>query len=333
MKITNETKIGALASIAITLLFLGFNFLKGKDLFSHSRKYYAIFKNVDGLELSNSVSIKGLNVGSVYAIKATDKDIDGILVTISMKQDVNIPKNSVCTINSGLINSSNIIIIKGDATEVLQDGDTLLSQDKSGLLSEVQGRLAPVMKSLDKTLGSLDSLVRQITLLFNPDVKNNFATIISNLAKSSASLQIMLNDRTSALAHTMVHLDSFTNNLASNNQRITGTLDNLEKTTSKLANAKIDETLESAQNAMNSLKDAINKVNSPNGTVGLLLNDKRLYQNLESTTRSLNILLDDLRMHPKRYVNISVFGSKDKKGPLMAPLNDTSSNSNPPTKK
>src|SRR5450432_77139 len=333
MKITNETKIGALASIAITLLFLGFNFLKGKDLFSHSRKYYAIFKNVDGLELSNSVSIKGLNVGSVYAIKATDKDIDGILVTISMKQDVNIPKNSVCTINSGLINSSNIIIIKGDATEVLQDGDTLLSQDKSGLLSEVQGRLAPVMKSLDKTLGSLDSLVRQITLLFNPDVKNNFATIISNLAKSSASLQIMLNGRTSALAHTMVHLDSFTNNLASNNQRITGTLDNLEKTTSKLANAKIDETLESAQNAMNSLKDAINKVNSPNGTVGLLLNDKRLYLNLESTTRSLNILLDDLRMHPKRYVNISVFGSKDKKGPLMAPLNDTSSNSNPPTKK
>jgi len=333
MKISNETKIGALTSIAIVLLILGFNFLKGKDLFSHSRKYYAIFKNVDGLELSNSVSIKGLNVGSVYAIKATDKDIDGILVTISMKQDVNIPKNSICTINSGLINSANIIIIKGDATEVLQDGDTLRSQDKSGLLSEVQGRLAPVMKSLDRTLGSLDSLVRQITLLFNPDVKNNFATIISNLAKSSASLQIMLNDRTSALAHTMVHLDSFTNNLASNNQRITGTLDNLEKTTNKLANAKIDETLESAQNAMNSLKDAINKVNSPNGTVGLLLNDKRLYLNLESTTRSLNILLDDLRLHPKRYVNISVFGSKDKKGPLMAPLNDTSTNSIPPNKK
>ena len=81
------------------------------------------------------------------------------------------------------------------------------------------------------------------------------------------------------------------------------------------------------------VKDALNKVNSPNGALGLLLNDKKLYTNLESTTRSLNILLDDLRMHPKRYVNISVFGSKDKKGPLMAPLNDTSANSNPPTKK
>ena len=95
----------------------------------------------------------------------------------------------------------------------------------------------------------------------------------------------MLNERTSSLAHTMIHLDSFTNNLASNNQRITGTLDNLEKTTGKLANAKIDETLQSAQEAMNSLKDAINKINSTNGTMGLLLNDKKLYQNLENTTQ------------------------------------------------
>jgi phospholipid/cholesterol/gamma-HCH transport system substrate-binding protein len=141
----------------------------------------------------------------------------------------------------------------------------------------------------------------------------------------------MLNERTSSLAHTMVHLDSFTNNLASNNQRITGTLDNLEKTSGKLANAKIDETLQSAQEAMSSLKDAINKINSTNGTMGLLLNDKKLYQNLENTTRSLNILLDDFRLHPKRYVHVSVFGGKDKNPPLMVPLNDTSANS--PNKK
>jgi phospholipid/cholesterol/gamma-HCH transport system substrate-binding protein len=326
MKITNETKIGALTSIAIVLLILGYNFLKGKDLFTHSRKIYAIFKNVDGLELSNSVSIKGLNVGSVYAIKATDKNIDGILVTISMKQDVNIPKNSVATINSGLINSSDIIIKKGDATEYIDDGDTLMTLEKGNILTEFQASLNPVVGTLNGTLGSLDSLIRVVGSLFNPAVKDNFTAIIGNLAKSSASLQILLNDRTSSLARSMNHLDSFTNNLASNNQRITGTLDNLEKTTAKLSNAKINETLESAQGAMNALKDAINKVNSPNGTMGLLLNDKKLYLNLENTTRSLNILLDDLRLHPKRYVNISVFGSKDKKGPLMAPLNDTTAN-------
>ena len=332
MKVTNETKIGALTSIAIVLLILGFNFLKGKDLFSHSKKIYAVFRNVDGLELSNTVSIKGLNVGNVYAIKATDKNINGILVTISMKQDVNIPKNSVASINSGLINSSTIVINKGDASEYIQDGDTLSTIEKGSILNEFQSSLNPVISTLNSTLGSLDSLIQVVGSMFNPAVKNNFTSIIANLARSSASLQIMLNDKTSSLARSMVHLDSFTNNLASNNQRITGTLDNLEKTTNKLANAKIDETLQSAQATMNSLKDAINKVNSTDGTMGLLLNDKKLYLNLENTARSLNILLDDLRMHPKRYVSISVFGKKDKGNKLMAPLNDTST-VNPPKNK
>jgi len=324
MKISNETKIGALTSIAIVLLILGFNYLKGKDLFEHSKKIYAIFKNVDGLELSNSVSIKGLQVGTVYAIKATDKNIDGILITISMKKDVNIPKNSIALIDAGLINSSTIIIKKGDATDFVQDGDTLETLSKGSLLAEFQGSLSPVMKNLNGTLSSLDSLIQVVGSLFNPAVKDNFSSIVANLARSSASLQIMLNDRTSALAHSMNHLDSFTNNLAKNNQHITNTLDNLDKTTGKLSNAKIDETLKSAQDAMNSLKDAINKINSTNGSLGLMLNDKKLYLNLESTTRSLNILLDDLRAHPKRYVNISVFGKKDKGNYLTAPLNDTS---------
>jgi phospholipid/cholesterol/gamma-HCH transport system substrate-binding protein len=248
-----------------------------------------------------------------------------------MKKDVNIPKNSVAFINSGLISSSNIIIKKGDATDYIQDGDTLASIEKGSVISEFQASLSPVVVTLNGTLGSLDSLIQVVGSLFNPQVKNNFTSIIGNLAKSSASLQAMLNDRTSSLARSMVHLDSFTNNLAGNNQRITGTLENLEKTTAKLSNAKIDETLESAREAMTSLKDAINKVNSTNGTIGLLLNDKKLYLNLANTSRSLNILLDDLRTHPKRYVSVSVFGKKDSGKPLTAPLNDTST-VNPPTK-
>lgn len=323
MKISNETKIGALTAIAIALLILGFNFLKGKDLFEHSKKIYAVFKSVEGLETSNSVKIKGLEVGSVYTISPVNKNVDGIVVAISMKKDVNIPKNSIAIIDAGLIGSADIIIKKGDSRDLINDGDTLTTQEKGNLLSEVQSNISPVVSRLSSTLGSLDSLIRVIGGLFDPTVKNNFAAIIANLARSSASLQVILNEKTGALAHSMVHLDSFTNNLANNNQRITGTLDNLEKTTGKLANAKIDETLKSAQDAMTSLNNAVNKMNSTSGTLGLLLNDKKLYQNLESTTRSLNTLLDDLRVHPKRYVNISVFGKKDKSGPLSAPLSDS----------
>jgi phospholipid/cholesterol/gamma-HCH transport system substrate-binding protein len=331
MKISNETKIGALTAFAIALLILGFNFLKGKDLFEHSKKIYAVFKNVEGLENSNSVNIKGLQVGTVYAISPTDKDVDGIVVAISMKKDVNIPKNSVAIINAGFISSANIIIKKGDATEYLNDGDTLSTQEKGNILSEVQSNISPVVERLSSTLESLDSLIRVVGGLFDPSVKNNFGSIIANLARSSASLQVILNEKTGALAHSLVHIDSFTSNLNRNNERINGTLDNLEKTTNKLANAKIDETLKSAQDAMNSLKDAVNKINSTNGTLGLLVNDKKLYQNLESTTRSLNTLLDDVRVHPKRYFTITVFGKKEKSGPLSAPLNDSTGNS--PTQK
>ena len=331
MKISNETKIGALTAIAIALLILGFNFLKGKDLFEHSKKIYAVFKNVEGLENSNSVNIKGLQVGTVYAISPTDKDVDGIVVAISMKKDVNIPKNSVAIINAGFISSANIIIKKGDATEYLNDGDTLSTQEKGNILSEVQSNISPVVERLSSTLESLDSLIRVVGGLFDPSVKNNFGSIIANLARSSASLQVILNEKTGALAHSLVHIDSFTSNLNRNNERINGTMANLEKTTNKLANAKIDETLKSAQDAMNSLKDAVNKINSTNGTLGLLVNDKKLYQNLESTTRSLNTLLDDVRVHPKRYFTITVFGKKEKSGPLSAPLNDSTGNS--PTQK
>ena len=198
MKVTNETKIGALTSIAIVLLILGFNFLKGKDLFSHSKKIYAVFRNVDGLELSNTVSIKGLNVGNVYAIKATDKNINGILVTISMKQDVNIPKNSVASISSGLINSSTIVINKGDASDYIQDGDTLSTVEKGSILNEFQSSLNPVISTLNSTLGSLDSLIQVVGSLFNPAVKNNFTAIIANLARSSASLDQLTEEFTHA---------------------------------------------------------------------------------------------------------------------------------------
>jgi phospholipid/cholesterol/gamma-HCH transport system substrate-binding protein len=327
MKISNETKIGALTAIAIAVLILGFNFLKGKDILEHSRKIYAVFKNVEGMDVSNAVRINGLQIGSVSDINEADKDISGIVVTINLKKDVNIPKNSVAVINSGLISSSSIIITKGDATEYLNNRDTIATQNKLNLVSQVEKNINPIVAKLNGTLESLDSLVEVVGSMFDPKTKNNFSAILAHLAVSSASLQYLLNERTGALAQTLNNVDSFTGNLAKNNDHINKTLDNLQKTAEQLSNAKFGETVQSIQSAMNELKEAISKMNSTNGSLGLLLNDKKLYQNLESTSRSLNTLLDDLRLHPKRYVNISVFGRKDKSGPLTAPLSDSTSKS------
>lgn len=325
MKIANETKIGVLAVVAVTGLILGFNFLKGSSLFEHTKKIYAVFNNVEGMEVSNQVQVKGLTIGSVAAINESDKDLTrGIVVTIVLKKDVHIPKNSIGSINSGLISSSTIVIARGDDTQFLGDGDTLQTEQKANLLSQVQASVNPVILSLNGTLKSLDSLVKVVGTLFDPKLKNNLTSIVANLATSSASLQTLLNAQSGELAKALKNVDDFTGNLAKNNEHVTNTLQNLDKTSANLAAAKIPETLESLQSTVTELKGVVAKVNSPNGSLGLLLNDKKLYQNLEGTSRSLNILLDDVRVHPKRYVNISVFGRKDKSGPLMAPVDSSS---------
>src|SRR6185312_474438 len=324
MKIANETKVGVLAVIALAGLILGFNFLKGSNLFQHSKKLYALFDNVDGMEVSNAVQIDGLTIGNISAIGETDPDLSrGILVTITLKKNVNIPRNSVATLNPGLLQSPTIVIAKGDATKYLQNGDTLQTRKKPNIISQIQQNLDPIFAKLDGTLTSLDSLVEVIGGMFDPRTKNNFTAIIANMAGTTAELQKLLNTQTGYLAQSLRNLNDFTANLNKNNDHITQTLDNLDKTSANLASAKIPETVQNLNATLGDLRTAIGKINGNSGTLGLLMNDKRLYQSLEATSRSLNTLLDDFRLHPKRYVNISVFGKKDKSGPLMSPLPDS----------
>jgi phospholipid/cholesterol/gamma-HCH transport system substrate-binding protein len=324
MKIANETKVGLLAVIALAGLILGFNFLKGSSLFQHSKKLFALFNNVDGMQVSNEVQIDGLTIGTITKIDETDPDLSrGILVTITLKKDVHIPKNSIATLNPGLLLSPTLVIAKGDATDYLQNGDTLRTKQKTNIISQIQQNIDPIVGKLNGTLTSLDSLIEVIGTMFDPKTKNNFSTIVANMAGSSAELQKLLNTQTGYLAQSLKNLAEFTGNLDKNNDHINHTLDNIDKTSSNFASAKIPETVQNLNATLSDLRATIERINSTNGTMGLLINDKRLYQNMESTTRSLNTLLDDFRLHPKRYVNISVFGKKDKTGPLMSPLPDS----------
>src|SRR6185437_6449838 len=192
-KISNETKIGVLAVVALAALILGFNFLKGSSLFQHTKKLYAVFDNVEGLEVSNAVQIDGLSIGSITAINESDKDLsNGIVVTITLKKDVLIPRNSTAEISSGLISAATIVINKGYDKDFLVDGDTIETKKKANLLSQVQSSVNPVILKLGGTLSSLDSLIEVIGSMFDPRLKNNFSSIIANLANSTAELQKLL---------------------------------------------------------------------------------------------------------------------------------------------
>jgi phospholipid/cholesterol/gamma-HCH transport system substrate-binding protein len=319
MKISNETKVGALTAIAITVLILGFNYLKGKDI-SKAVKVYAVFPNVDKLQISNPVIINGLQVGKVADLQEKDKNLSGIVVTINITKDLNIPRNSVATLSSELLSTAQVNIFLGNGTNYLQNGDTLRTERSLGLTDKLQKSIDPALTNINKTLLSLDEILQKMNTILDPNTRNNLQGIIGNLAMSSKSLELLLNTESGMLAKSIGNLNTITSNFARNGPKIDSTFTNLQTATDKLSHAKIAEAIESIQRTMARLEAGIAKIDSKEGTLGLLLNDRQLYEEVRRTNRSLTILLDDLRVNPKRYINISLFGPKDKKGPLKAPL-------------
>ncbi len=329
MKITNETKIGALAVVAVTLLILGFNFLRGKKLFSHNMTLTGRFGNVNGLSNSNPVMINGLQVGTVYKISPT-KDMREILVDITITKDIDIPNNSIAIIKPSVLGTTTFEIKLGDAHTYLKNKDYIITEANAGIFNDVLKKVDPVLYELKGTLNSIDSFVMKLNNVVDPNAKNNIQTTLANLNRitgslvvSAASLQILLNTQTGSLAKTLNNLNSVTENLAANNGKISNVLTNLDKTATNLSQLNLKQTLDSLDATINSLKSIVTKFNNNSGTIGLLLNDPSLYRNLASTSNKLNLLLDDIRVNPKRYVNISVFGKKNTGSPLMVPLPDS----------
>jgi phospholipid/cholesterol/gamma-HCH transport system substrate-binding protein len=319
MKISNETKVGALTAIAITVLILGFNFLKGKGI-STSNKIYTVFPNVEGLAVSNPVFINGLQVGKVAAMQEKDRNLSGIVVTINLTKPINIPRNSVATLNSVLLGTTNVTIHLGQGTDYVLEGDTLRSERSLAFADKLQKSIDPALDNVNKTLASLDEVIQKLNMILDPNTRNNLQGIISSLANGAHSLEQLLNTETGMLAKSIANVNTITSNFARNSAKLDSTFMNLNAVTDHLAKAKIEEAINSVQRTMARLEQGVAKLDSKEGTLGLMLNDRQLYDEVRRTNRSLTILLDDLRMNPKRYINISVFGSKDKKGPLKAPL-------------
>lgn len=323
MKINNETKVGVLALVAVLLLVLGFNFLKGKSVIGRQPSLFAVFSDLGSLEKSNVVKINGLPIGTVYNFTPTNKEVDGIIVEIHLTRDVAIPSNSIAYIDASLVGASYIKIEKGDAATYLKAGDTLNTSLSGGIIADLKTQISPTITRVNDVADSLKMVLGAVNRVFDVNTNNNLQTTIANLAASTAHLQRLLNAETGLVAQAVGNLNSVTGNLAKNNEQISSSIRNIELTTANLANAPIKETIAGLQATVDQLKNTIAQldanVNNPNGTMGKLLNDAQLYDQLNKAALSLEILLDDVRVHPKRYVNISVFGGKKGAEPLTSP--------------
>lgn len=313
MKISNETKIGALAVVAVALLIIGFNLLKGNNLFSRTKTLYALYNNVGGLVPASPVQVNGLKIGTVSDLSVTSANANQIRVKLTIQPGINIPQNSVARITSSDILGSKAVVIEfGSANVYLQNNDTIQSAPGSSLTSNLMSDLKPLSGKIQNTLTSLDTVLNDVHTSLDNETRNNLKSSIAQLNTTMKNFSAI----SAKLDHLVKSINTFTDNLVSNNDTISQILSNTRIASEKIANADIAGTFEKVNTAVNQLDETMHKINNGQGSLGKLLNDDKLYDNLQSASYNLNLLTEDLRLNPQRYVHFSLFGRKSKTQPL-----------------
>jgi phospholipid/cholesterol/gamma-HCH transport system substrate-binding protein len=330
MRVSNETKVGALTVIAVTLIIFGFNFLKGKTFFKSGTFIYAKYTDTKGLIVSNPVFVNGFQVGTVFEIENLNDNLSELVVCIKLNQLYKIPSNSIATIQENPLGTNAINIIQGNSTLLIKSGDTIKTAPATSLLGDLMNELSPVGEQVKNTISSLELVLNNVNKTLNDENRQNFKVILENLSattinlnKTLASIEGMVNQQNGSIAKTADNINAFTANLNQNNQKINNILSNLDSTTNAINDADLNKTIKTIQTTLIALNTTIDKLNNGNGTGAKLLSDPAIYNQLQSTIKSVNTLVDDIKVHPKRYINVSVFGKKDKRTPLTKPLSDT----------
>ncbi len=333
MRVSNETKVGALTVIAVTLIIIGFNFLKGKTIFKSGNFIYAKYHDTKGLIVSNPVYVNGYQVGTVFEIENSNAQLSDISVAIKMNDNYQIPTNSIATIQENPLGTNSIYISLGNATTYLKNGDTVKTAPATSLLGDFMNTLSPMGEQFKKTIDELRKVLVNVNTVMDDQNKANFKELISNLTKTSdnlnksmASIEQMVDQKGGSIAQTADNINGFTKNLAENNKKITNIINNLDSTSQAIKDANLNQTIKEIQSALAGINLTLQKLNTGNGTAAKIMNDPSVYTELKNTINSVNTLVDDIKVHPKRYINISVFGKKDKTAPLSKPIADTVTN-------
>lgn len=299
MKLTKEIKIALVAIVGILVLFFGLEFLKGMSLFSNDNTYYVSFKDISGLSSSNPIYADGYKVGVVKHIQY-DYDRGGdILVQIDVNKDLRIPKGSSAEIESDIMGNVKMnLLLANNPRERVNPGETIIGAKNNGLM----GKVAGLLPSVEVMLPKLDSILTNLNaLLADPALANslhNIEGITNNLNTSSKQLNVLM--------------ASLNKNVPQMMYKANSTLSNTDRLTANLARLDVANTLAQVDQTIANLKGFTNQLNSREGSLGLLMHDASLYNNLNKTMQSADSLLINVRQHPKRYVHFSLFGKKDK---------------------
>lgn len=312
MKIANETKVGILAVVAIAILILGYSFLRGNDVFTREITLYSIYDRVDGLTESKPILVNGYQIGRVSKMELQQ---DGRIRTeFKVKRDYAVPANTVALLSStDLLGGKAIVFELGDSSVYAGDGDELPADIQKNIMDQVE----PIQKKAQDIAAVLDSVLNSINNTINTDFQRDFNRSINSIANSLQNLEgitrqldgLVVSER-NRISRIVANVESITNNLKDNNERIGSVLANLDNITDQVAKADFAHTITSANKAMADFQSITDRINQGQGSIGMLLNDGQLYDNLSQASKNLEELIADMKARPGRYVHFSVFGRK-----------------------
>ncbi|MCW1953144.1 MAG: MlaD family protein [Flavobacteriia bacterium] len=320
MRITREIKTAIIGIGGILLFILGYSYLKSSSLFENNKTLYVVYSHVGGLQPGTAVSINGFTVGKVNSVGFHDRS-GNLLVTFSVDDSFEFSKNSTAELyDTGIIGGKGIQILPAfDQGPIAQVGDTLVSSIKPGVTELVQQQLSPLQNKVENVISHADSLLVNINTVMDGRTKNDLKQsierlhqLIANTEKTTEVLSELIVTNKAALEGSIQNVHSITENLA--------------LVTDSISQMGLSKTFQNLSKTAASLEQIIAGIEAGEGSLGKLTKDAEMYEYLTKTSRELSLLLQDFRLNPKRYVNVSVFGKKSKAYQL--PENDPAASDN-----
>ena len=320
MKIKKEYTIALMVLAGIGLLIFGINFLKGLDLFQKRNVYHALYNDVSGINESTPVYYNGFKVGQVISTELMGDGTGRIAVGFQMNEEqLKFPKDTKVQIYSADLFSRSLKLLIGTSDVPAQPGDTLAGDAQMTLTDAVSSQIDPLKKRAESMIANVDSLLTRLQLILNDeareDIDAGFTSIrktLDALHRSAERIDALIAQESSSIGMVVENLEKVSANLVGYNEGIVKILNNMDSVTSTLAAGRLDSIMQDMSVSSSQLKVMMNRMENGEGTLGALLKNDTLYTNLESASRELDMLLEDVRLNPNRYVNISLFGRSDK---------------------
>ena len=306
MKISKEIKAVLIIISGIFLFLLGYNFLNSTSLFKKENNLFALYDNVEGLQVGTKVTVNGLSVGKVSKIDFLPNTTQ-ILVSFSIRNDVVFSKNSVAELyEAGLIGGKSIAIHPVyDNFKKFKSGDTLKSSIKTGLTDVVNQQIAPLQQKLEKVLTNADSLFSGFNIVLNSEGKNNISKTLEKLSSALKNTDDLVS-----------RFNSITKNQSKNIAKIilnlTTVSENLGQISDSLSKSNLKQTINNFEKLSSNFNQVLTEIKNGKGTISKLIYEDSLYHNLKNSSKAIDILVKDLKSNPKKYVHFSLFGKKEK---------------------